>query len=527
MQVFETILVLLLGAAIVSSFARRINIPYPVLLAVGGALLAFLPHAPQLDFPPDLVLVIFVAPVLMDAAFDTSLRDLSASWIPVLSLVLVAVVLTTVAVAVVARWLIPGMPWAAAVALGALLSPPDAVAVTTILRKMPIPLRMRMVLEGESLLNDASALLIYRAAVGAVAAGGFDASEALPMFGLVVVGSVVFGLALAWPINRFMRHFEEASSAVIFQFGLTFGIWLLSEQLRLSPIIAVVTFALTMSRLSTRPMPTHIRTASFAIWESATVVLNVLAFTLIGLQLRPILARSGAGERFHPLGMALIILAVVIGVRLAWVFLHQLLVRLNSLREARRHAGKPGPPATLKGAAVIGWSGMRGILTLAAAMALPAGFPYRDFIQLTAFVVVLGTLVIQGLTLRPLLRLVRLPSDDTVERELKQAREAALHAALDGLPAHETQASARLRRQLTAALEHLEDGHSPGSHADNVLRRRLVARSRHAIQELRLSGAIGDDAFRQVEAELDWVELSTGEPGRPEDDAAALQERRG
>lgn len=512
MQVFETILILLLGAAIVSSFARRINLPYPVLLAVGGALLAFLPNAPRLDFPPDLVLVIFVAPVLMDAAFDTSLRDLSASWIPVLSLVLVAVVLTTAAVAVAARWLIPGMPWAAAVALGALLSPPDAVAATAILRKMPIPLRMRMVLEGESLLNDASALLIYRAAVGAVAAGGFHAADAVPMFGLVVVGSVVFGLALAWPINRFMRHFEEASSAVIFQFGLTFGIWLLSERLRLSPIIAIVTFALAMSRLSTRPMATHIRTSSFAIWESATVVLNVLAFTLVGLQLRPILERSGADERFHPLGMALILLAVVIGVRLGWMFLHHLLVRLNSLRQARRHADKPGPPATLKGAAVIGWSGMRGILTLAAALALPADFPYRDFIQLTAFVVVLGTLVIQGLTLGPLLKLVRLPSDGTVERELKQAREAALKAALAGLPREDTPASVRLRQQLTAALEHLEDGHAPGSHEDNVLRRCLVDRSRQAIQALRLSGAIGDDAFRQVEAELDWVELSTGAP---------------
>lgn len=526
MQVFETILILLLGAAVVSSFARRVNIPYPVLLAMGGALLTFLPNAPQLEFPPDLVLVLFVAPVLMDAAFDTSWRDLSASWVPVLSLVLVAVVLTTVAVAFVARWLMPGMPWGAAVALGALLAPPDAVAATAILRKLPVPLRMRMVLEGESLLNDASALLIYRAAVGAVATGGFHAASALPMSGLVVFGSVAFGLVLAWPISRFMRHFEEASSAVIFQFGITFGLWLLAERMRLSPIIAVVTFALAMSRLSTRPMAVNIRTASFAIWETATVVLNVLAFTLVGLQLRPILARSGAGERFHPLGMALIILAVVIGVRLGWVLVHHLLVRLNSLREAGGQAERPAPPATLKGALVIGWSGMRGILTLAAAMALPAGFPYRDFIQLTAFVVVLGTLVIQGLTLRPLLKLVRLPSDGTVERELKQAREAALHAALAGLPADETPPSVRVRQQLMAALDHLEDGHSPGSHADNVLRRRLVARSRRAIQDLRLSGAIGDDAFRQVEAELDWMELSTGEPGDPGEASSAMPEKR-
>ena len=513
MQVFETILVLLLGAAVVSSFAKRINIPYPVLLAVGGALLACLPNAPRLDFPPDLVLVLFVAPVLMDAAFDTSLRDLRAMWLPVLSLVLVAVVLTTVAVAFAARWLFPDMPWAAAIALGALLAPPDAVAATAILRRLPVPLRMRMVLEGESLLNDASALLIYRLAVSAVAAGGFHAADALPMFVLVVFGSAIFGLALTWPISRFMRHFEEAPSAVIFQFGLTFGIWLLSERLRLSPIVVVVTFALAMSRISTRPMQTHIRTASFPIWETATVVLNVLAFTLVGLQLGPIMERS-SGERLHSLGIALVILAVVILVRLGWVFVHHLLVRLNGLR--RGQAGKLGPPATLKGAVVVGWSGMRGIVTLAAAMALPVGFPYRDFIQLTAFVVVLGTLVIQGLTLGPLLKLVRLPSDSTVRRELQLARATAIRAAMDELPADDTPASARVRAELAAALEHLERGHAPGSHEDNELRRRLVAKSRHAVQDLRLSGAIGDDAYRRVEAELDWLELSTGEPERPQ-----------
>ncbi|MEV8518878.1 sodium:proton antiporter [Dyella marensis] len=511
MQVFETILVLLLGAAVVSSFAKRVNIPYPVLLAVGGALLACLPNAPKLDFPPDLVLVLFVAPVLMDAAFDTSLRDLRAMWLPVLSLVLAAVVLTTVAVAFAARWLFPDMPWAAAVALGALLAPPDAVAATTILRKLPVPLRMRMVLEGESLLNDASALLIYKVAVGAVVAGEFHAADAVPMFVLVVFGSAIFGLALTWPISRIMRHFEEAPSAVIFQFGLTFGIWLLSERLRLSPIVAVVTFALAMSRLSTRPMQTHIRTSSFPIWETATVVLNVLAFTLVGLQLGPILEKSSAGERLHSLGLALVILAVVIAVRLGWVFVHHLLVRLNAMR-SERDGRKPGAPATLKGAVVIGWSGMRGIVTLAAAMALPAGFPYRDFIQLTAFVVVLGTLVIQGLTLRPLLKLVRLPSDGIVQRELQLARTTAIRAAMDALPADDTPTSRRLRDELAAALEHLESGAAPGARADNVLRRCLVAQSRHAVQDLRLSGAIGDDAYRQVEAELDWVELSAGEP---------------
>lgn len=523
MQVFETILVLLLGAVVVSSFAKRINIPYPALLAVGGALLAFVPNGPRLEFPPDLVLVLFVAPVLMDAAFDTSLRDLGAMWVHVLSLVLMAVVLTTAAVAFAVRWFFPDMPWAAAIALGALLAPPDAVAATAILRRLPVPLRMRMVLEGESLLNDASALLIYKVAVAAAVAGSFHAADALPMFGLVVFGSVAAGLLLVWPLSRFMRHFEDASSAAIFQFGLTFGIWLLSERLRLSPIVTVVTFALAMSRLNPRPMSASIRVSSFAIWETATVVFNALAFTLIGLQLRPIYEALGAGQRAHAFGVALAMLAVVIGVRLGWVFIHHVLMKIGGGWHKRRDAAKSDPPAAPKAALVIGWSGMRGIVTLAAAMALPAGFPYRDFIQLTAFVVVLGTLVIQGLTLRPLLKWVRLAPDDTVVRELQLARATATRAALTTLEHEDTPSAARVKQEFTAMLDHLERGRAPGSHADNVLRRRVVMASRLAIQGLRQAGDIGDDAFRQVEAELDWMEMGAGEADEGEVESAGAR----
>src|SRR4051812_31787064 len=179
MHAFEAILALLLGATILSSFARRVGVPYPALLAVGGALLAFVPGAPQFELPPDLILALFVAPVLLDAAYDASLRDLRRNWVPVSSLVLVAVGLTTAAVAVAARWLFPEMPWAAAVALGALLAPPDAVAALAVLRQVEPPHRMRVILEGERLLNDAAALLIYPLAGGAAAAGGFKVPAAV------------------------------------------------------------------------------------------------------------------------------------------------------------------------------------------------------------------------------------------------------------------------------------------------------------------------------------------------------------
>ncbi|WP_046863259.1 cation:proton antiporter [Microvirga massiliensis] len=513
MHVFETILALLLGATILSLFARRMNIPYPTLLALGGALIAFIPGAPRLDLPPDLILALFVAPVLLDAAYDASLRDLRRNWAAVLSLVLVAVALTTVTVAFTARQLLPDLPWAAAFALGALLAPPDAVAALAVMRQVDPPHRIRVVLEGESLLNDASALLIYRLAVGAVAAGSFSVTGAMPTFALVVLGSIVVGWLLARPVGLLIGRLQDAPSSVIFQFIITFGVWLAAERLGLSGVVTIVVFGLSVARRSVSPMPAHLRVPSFAIWETVTVVLNVLAFTLIGLQLRPILDALSGPERLRFVGMALIILAVVIAVRIAWVMTYHaglvLTTRLLGGDPADSPTSAPTTSApSAKAGFVVGWSGMRGIVTLAAALALPAGFPHRDFIQFTAFVVVLGTLVIQGLTLRPLLRLLRLPRDLTIQTELSLARQAALKAAMKELADDDTPAAARLRLEYAEALGEARRGGDPRDSADNVLRRRLVTASRVAIDDLRTSGTIGDDAFRRAEEELDWLELS-------------------
>ncbi len=508
MQIFETILALLLGAALVASLARRLQLPYPTILAVGGALVALLPHAPSLEISPDLILVIFVAPVLMDAAFRTSLRDLWECWDHVMALVLVAVALTTFAVAAVVRHLMPGMSWAAAITLGALLAPPDAVAATTVLKRVPLPLRIRMVLEGESMLNDASALLIYKVAVSAAMLGSFAAGQAVPLFTVVVLAGAAAGVLLAFPASWLMARFEDVSSAVIFQFGLTFGLWLASDRLGLSPIVTVVTFAITLAQRNDYSAPAHVRLASFAIWDSATVVLNALAFTLIGLQLRPVLEALSPEQRVHSMLMAVVILGVVIGVRLVLQLIHYALVRLKRGLDDNTSTYR----ANLGGAILVGWSGMRGIVTLAAAMALPSTFPYRDFIQLTAFVVVLGTLTIQGLTLRPLLGFIRLPPDYTVQNEIALARTAAARSALAELGDESTPAAARLRQEISETLSGSVREFSPGNSHGNVLRRQLVGVARQAIEDLRRTDKIGDDAYRQVEAELDWLELSAGVP---------------
>src|SRR6187397_1915596 len=223
MSELEQLLALFVAAAILAAAARRVGAPYPVFLALGGAALAFLPSAPSFTLPPELALALFVAPTLLDAAFDASLRDLKDNWAPVTGLVVVAVGLTTIAVAVVVRALVPSMPWAPALALGAVVAPPDAVAATAVLRQLRPPQRILTILEGESLLNDATALLIYRLAVGAVAANGFSVGEVAPTFLFAVVGSVVLGPALGWLVLQLNDRVRHVPTAIILQFVSTFG----------------------------------------------------------------------------------------------------------------------------------------------------------------------------------------------------------------------------------------------------------------------------------------------------------------
>src|SRR4029079_10921189 len=245
MRELEVLVGLVLAATLLAALARRVGAPYPVFLALGGALLAFVPGAPTFTVLPELALALFVAPILIDAAYDTSLRDLRDNWLPVTSLVVVAVGLTTIAVAVVARALMPGMPWAPAIALGAVVAPPDAAAATAVLRQLRPPHRLLTILEGESLLNDASALLIYRLAVGAVAAGGFSIGAVAPAFLVAVAGSVIVGPALGWLMLRVSCLVRDVPTAVILQFVSTFGVWILADRIGLSGVLTMVCFAIT------------------------------------------------------------------------------------------------------------------------------------------------------------------------------------------------------------------------------------------------------------------------------------------
>ena len=508
MAVFELVIAILLVGAALSALARRVNAPYPALLALAGAALALLPNAPSVTLDPDLALTLLVAPVLLDAAFDSSPRDLRQNWRAVTGLALAAVALTVVAVVFVARWLVPGMPWAAAIALGAIVAPPDAAAATTVLKQLRPPHRILVILEGESLFNDASALLIYRVAVASAMTGAVIGWSAIPMLAVVAAGSVVLGVVLSRVSLYIMPRIRDVPTSVIVQFLSTFAVWMLAERLRLSGILTVVVFAILVARTAPDVISARLRIQSYAVWDVVTFVLNVLAFMLIGLQLKPILQRLSGSTLEEYVAGAAAICATVMVVRIAWVMLYRVLARWQGERIA---AG----PAT-----VIAWCGMRGIVTLAAALALPDGggaFPQRDFIVFTAFSVVLGTLVIQGLTVPPLMRALALEDDGSVEREVRLARAEVARAGLAVVEGAggDGEIATFLRRKYAARVRRVEgddgaanDPEVSGWQELGQIQRRAQTEERRTLVDLRARGIIGDDAFHQVEEELDWAEVN-------------------
>ena len=509
MAMFQLVLLLLLGGVGLSLLAPRLGVPWPALLALAGAGLALVPGMPDIRLDPSLALALFVAPVLLDAAYDTSLRDLRDNWAPVSSLVLVAVGLTIAAVAVMARAMEPGMAWAASIALGAIVAPPDAAAATAVLRQVRLPHRLVVILEGESLLNDASALLAYKAAVAAAMGAAMDGWGGLALVA-EAGGGLVLGHVLARLYFLLARHVEDEAPAVVLQFMGTFGTWAVAEALGLSAVLTVVAYAITIARFAPSRTDGRRRRASYAVWNVAVFVLNVLAFILIGLQLRGVVIRLTA-DFWRSAIFAASVLGVVIAVRAAWVLLFNAGVRWK-VRVFGMPTHRPMLRPTFAGGVAIAWCGMRGIVTLAAALALPEAFPQRDLIVFTAFTVVVGTLVVQGMTLRPLLAALTLPGDDSVVREVALARRVAAQAALDALgDDRNTEAGHILARDYETRLED-DSGRTRDATGIKALRRRLLHAERACLARLHQEDRIGDHAFHEVEEELDWLDAELHEP---------------
>lgn len=515
MPLFELVIALLLVGAVLSLWAERIAVPYPALLALAGAGLALVPATPKVNLDPDLALALFVAPVLLDAAFDASPRDLGRVFKPLTSLAVVAVILTIAAVALVTRQLFPDMSWAAAVALGAIVAPPDASAATAVLRRLRPPHRLMVILEGESLFNDASALLVYRFAVAVAMGGAFHPGRVLPLLLVTCGGGLLLGHVLARVYMLALQGVKDIPISILLQFIGTFAVWLLAERLQLSAVLTVIAYAMTLARRGGLLGARH-RISSYAVWEVAVFVMNVLAFVLIGLQLQGILS-SPHGQDWHTYLMcALAVCATVVLVRLIWVNAYVLVVRWRQRQKAPGSAQGTLPSAA--NGLIVSWCGMRGIITLATALALPADFPYRDLAILCAFSVVLCTLVVQGVTLRPLMEWLGVEDDGAVQREIHTARAQTTLAALRVLEqAADTPACLRLRRDYEARLRLATYPEAPPSAGPSGgdLQQQAVAAQRAALAELRRTSVIGDDAYHALEEEIDLIELTADERIRP------------
>jgi Na+/H+ antiporter len=507
MALFEVTLVLLTIAVVLLRAARRLRVPYPSLLALVGGCVAVLPFAPHLSIDPRLALALFVAPAVMGTAFDMPPRELLRIWLPLVSLAVVLVLITTAAVAWAGAAL-AGLPLAAAVVLGAIVAPPDAAAAAAVLGEFNLPRRTMAVLQGESLLNDAVALLAFSLALTAAISTAGTWESLAPRLLIAVPGGALLGVFAGILGMHALKRTAGTLSLIIIQFLVTFGTWILAERLQFSPIVAVVALAAVIARyMPSRTSPSD-RVNSNAVWATVVFVLNVLAFQLMGLQARAILDQLRGADLRHALAFAGIVLGIVIGVRFAWVMLYGTVMRLFRTFVEKRVLQSTVPPARV--GILVSWCGMRGLVTLATALALPTQFPGRDLIVLSAFTVVLGSLIVQGFTIRPLIALLRIAPDSSLDEEMAKARSAMLDAALGELAGISGEASEAVRAELKAARVGSVDRARPITAYDNI-RMQAIAAERRLLIEWRGQGRIFDDAYHLLEEELDRAELNASD----------------
>jgi Na+/H+ antiporter len=511
-EIEPLLLALMVAVAGLSILARLVRVPYPILLVLGGLVIGFVPGMPAVELPPELVLVAFLPPLLYWAGFFSSPRDLRAD-ARAISLAAVGLVLaTTVAVAVAAHAVVDGLTWPAAFALGAIVSPTDPLAATAIARRLGVPRRLITVLEGESLVNDATALVAYRVAVAAAVSGSFVAWQAGLRFLVGAAGGVVVGLLVGWLVAEVRRRLDDPVVEIVISVVTGYVAYLPAELLDVSGVLAAVTAGLYVGWRAPELASPSTRLLGFSFWEVMVYLANAVLFILVGLQLQPILSALGGTAVAVLVARAALVSAVVIVVRLGWVFSTPYLVRLLDRRRSQvlRRVGA-------RERMVIGWSGMRGAVSLAAALALPDDFPMRNLILFLTFAVILATLVLQGLTLPTLIRRLRVTGDGAEEREELRARMAATEAALDRLDElagedwTRDDTVARLhglfefrRRRLKARAGIWEDdGAEDRSLAYQRLVHELLVAQRQAIVRLRNQGAISNDVMHRIERELD------------------------
>lgn len=510
---------LLVAVAALGLLAHKLKIAYPILLVLGGLLIGLIPGLPHVRLNPDLIFLCFLPPLLFPAAMWTSWRDFRANLRPITLLAIGLVLFTTVSVGFLAHYFI-GLPLAAGFVLGAIISPPDAVAAAAIAERLSVPRRIVTILEGESLVNDATALVAYRFAVAAMVSGSFSLAHASGQFFIVALGGILIGLAIGWIAASLHRHVDDAPIEVTFSLLTPFAAYLLAERFHVSGVLAVVTAGLFLGWRLPEITTSATRLQGGPFWNMIEFLLNGFVFILIGLEL-PNAVRALAGRSVSQLvWYAILISLAVILIRILWVFPASYLPRLLFKRIRARD-----PYPKWQHVTIVAWTGMRGVVSLAAALALPLTiqsgdpFPGRDLILFLTFTVILATLVVQGLTLPLLIRWLGIEDDRAEDREELEARLRANRAALDRLkeiresdPTKED-ALQRLRIEYEDHIRQLE-AHQPGSTAGprlfsseyESLSFEGLKVERATILKLRNENVINDEVLRRIQRDIDLAE---------------------
>jgi Na+/H+ antiporter len=514
---FELIL-LLMGVAVgLELLARRLHLPPSGTLIVGGVVLALIPGTPDLQLNPDLALVLFLPPLLVGDAFFTVWRDFRANLRIILQLAIGAVAFTTFLVGVVAHLVVPGLPWAACFALGAIVSPPDAVAAKAVLAHVKLPQRLNVLLEGESLVNDASGLVLFRFAVAAGLTGAFSATQAAISFATLAIGGVVAGVAAGFAVTWILRRLRDPTLSVIVSLLWAWGAYIGAEALHVSGVLAAVACGLVLGWQQHSVLSAETRLQARAVWDTAVFVLESMVFILIGLSLRGVLERLGG---WHAMGAFLpasgAIVAAVVATRFLWIFPAVYVPRALVATLRRRD---PYPPIGVP--IVLSWAGMRGVVSLAAALALPEGFPGRDFILATTFAVILVTVLGQGATLAPLIRRLGLDRYRAVSTTLTEAAARArmtlaqlavvetASLTQDGTQRHPRlleQYGYRSRAAARFAESAAELKEQRREHFTVLLA--AIAAGRAEVLGMHRKGEIHDSVLQSLEQELDLEEMS-------------------
>jgi monovalent cation/hydrogen antiporter len=523
------ILLLLIGllcsVAAVAGLARRFAVSYPIVLVIFGLLCSLLPHIPRIPLPPSLVFLVILPPLLYVAAWQTSWREFKFNLVSISSLAVLLVFFTAFGVAFLAKWWLPGFNWQLGFLLGAVVSPTDAVAATSIARKVGMPQRVVDLLEGESLLNDATGLLALQLGAEMVVQGTTPTvSRGILEFVWLTLGGLLVGLAIGWVVTWLERWVDDGPVEIALSLIVPYAVYLLGEAVKGSGVIAVVACGLFVSRRSSAFFSPGVRLQALAVWEALEFLLNGLVFVLIGLQLPYVLDGIHGQSKLDLLGYGLAFSVVLVLLRIAWVYPAARVAWWVRTHVVKQVYERPKANQVF----VLGFTGMRGVVALAAANSLPltlndgSPFPQRSFIIFLTFSLILVTLVLQGLSLPWLVRVLRLTGEDMHFCEEGEARHLLMRAAMDFLGerrksaegAQELHLYEDLLHDYQHKLEEIEDcePHGGASEKDrhgltiNYLRLETIRREREELNLLRANGRIGDNVHRRLERELDLSE---------------------